>query len=66
VISWFQNFAFKFNLHRYTEDAREADALARLFRTSARLYKLNPVDPQLQSVWSLLSLGTYQVRNWFQ
>jgi hypothetical protein len=52
-------FAFKFNLHRYIE-AHTVRAVA-LFQQAVEeryagvgevgLYKLNPVDPQLDSAW---------------
>jgi hypothetical protein len=58
VISWFQAFAFKFNLYHYNEgrdnlnlqitfdadDAAEA-GVDPLFADKVGLYKLNPVDP---------------------
>jgi hypothetical protein len=47
VISWFQRFAFTFNLYRYIPgvklDDREGGALWKLYSPEAGLYKLNPV-----------------------
>jgi hypothetical protein len=58
VISWFQNFAFKCNLHRY--NVRHVTTPTRKtrfnydfnMRVMVGLCELNAVDPWLESAWS--------------